>query len=83
MIDLMRFKKLLKKLEKEGFDYLVSDRYFYDSLINIAYLSPLKRSFRVSFRTDVSIYLQSDPEIIMQRERKPDQGIEYLRKKKE
>ena len=28
MIDLMRFKKLQRKLEKEGFDYLISDRYF-------------------------------------------------------
>ena len=89
MIDLMRFKKLLKKLVKEGFDYLISDRYFYDSIINIEYLSSpaLKRSFRetlkLRFRPDVSIYLQSDPEIIMQRERKPDQGLEYLKKKKE
>ena len=89
MIDLMRFKKLLKKLVKEGFDYLISDRYFYDSIINIENLSSpaLKRSFRetlkLRFRPDVSIYLQSDPEIIMQRERKPDQGLEYLKKKKE
>ena len=37
-IDLCRFSKLLKKLEHDGYDYLVSDRYFYDSVINIEYL---------------------------------------------
>jgi thymidylate kinase len=31
---------------------------------------------------DVAMYLQADPQIIMQRERKPDQGLEYLQKKK-
>lgn len=38
-IDIFRFKRLLKKLQRQGFDYLVSDRYFYDNLINIEYLS--------------------------------------------
>ncbi len=96
-IDLIRFKKLLKKLEKENFDYLISDRYFYDTIINIEYLSSYhsERSRGISGSSrrfapqddipmpDVSIYLQADPELIMQRDRKPDQGIEYLQKKKE
>jgi len=38
-LDIIRFKRLLKKLDKQGFDYLASDRYFYDNIINIAYLS--------------------------------------------
>lgn len=38
-IDLIRFKSYLKKLEKQDYDYLVSDRYFYDNIININYLS--------------------------------------------
>ena len=107
MIDLQRFKKLLKKLEKENFDYIISDRYFYDSVINIEYLAKsslpfLKEELEKDFyqdskqkspsfpllqrgiiTPDLAIYLQSDPEIIMQRERKPDQGIDYLKKKKE
>jgi thymidylate kinase len=37
-IDILRFKSLLKKLEQEGYDYILSDRYFYDSVINILYL---------------------------------------------
>jgi len=86
MIDLMRFKKLLKKLEKEVFDYLISDRYFYDSIINIRYLAKSEKKLPCEnfiVKPDLSIYLNADPEIIMQRERKPDQGIDYLKKKKE
>jgi thymidylate kinase len=34
-------------------------------------------------KPNLSIYLDVDPEIIMSRERKPDQRIEYLKNKKE
>ena len=88
-IDLKRFKKLIAKLEKEGYDYLISDRYFYDSVVNIEYLSEKrhlvsfwKRSVQI-IAPNLAIYLQTSPELIMQRERKPDQGLEYLQKKKE
>jgi len=101
-IDLCRFKKLYKKLEKESFDYIVSDRYFYDSVINIEYLKnnflplekgELKRDLkdykspltpllqRGILVPDIAFYLQTNPELIMQRERRPDQGLEYLKKK--
>ena len=86
-IDICRFKKLVEKLEKEGYDYILTDRYFYDSVVNIEFLSELseRRGWTPTkiIDPDVAIYLQTDPEIIMQRERKPDQGIEYLKKKKE
>lgn len=86
MIDLWRFKKLYKKLEKERFDYILSDRYFYDSIINIYFLSNSQKTIPcekfIKF-PDTAIYLQTDPQIIMSRKRKPDQGIEYLKKKKE
>jgi dTMP kinase len=84
-IDIFRFKKLAKKLEKENYDFILTDRYFYDSIVNIDYLGGNGSSFwKLSFQIpDVSIYLQTNPEIIMQRERKPDQGIEYLKSKKE
>ena len=48
-----------------------------------------KRVFRILFENwklkieNYSFYLQTDPNIIMQRDRKPDQGLEYLQKKKE
>ena len=112
IIDIPRFKCLVKKLEKQGFDYLVSDRYFYDNIINICYLSsnsPLwKRGtggdskddiFTKSFsnpssilpfpkggsnitRPDFAFYLNTDPQIIMRRDRVPEQGLEYLETKK-
>lgn len=82
-IDLCRFKKLLKKLNQENFDYILSDRYFYDTLINIEYLS--KKEIHTNYpiiKPDLSIYLQTDPELIMSRDRKPDQGLQYLLDKK-
>ena len=88
-IDICRFRKLTKNLEKEGFDYVLTDRYFYDSVVNIEYLeghggsTSERRSHLRDIKPDVAIYLETDPEIIMQRERKPDQGISYLEKKKE
>ncbi|MDX9913081.1 MAG: hypothetical protein RBS77_00680 [Candidatus Moranbacteria bacterium] len=82
-IDLFRFKKLLIKLTSENFDYVLSDRYFYDSLINIEYLA--KKEIDYSYpivKPDVSIYLQANPELIMSRDRVPDQGLQYLIDKK-
>lgn len=82
-IDLCRFKNLIKKLEKEGYDYLVSDRYFYDSIVNIEYLQASSTWTSNVQVPNISVYLQVSPEIIMQRDRVPDQGIEYLKRKKE
>lgn len=83
-MDICRFEKLVLKLEKEGYDYILTDRYFYDSIVNIEYLSENKIPVTEKIiKPDVAIYLKVDPEVIMQRERKPDQGIEYLKNKKE
>jgi thymidylate kinase len=84
-IDIRRFKCLCKKLKKENYAYLLSDRYFYDSLINIAYLEKEKdinSSLNIP-KSDLAIYLKVDPKIIMQRERFPDQGLDYLQKKEQ
>lgn len=83
-IDICRFEKLVKKLEKEECNYILTDRYFYDGIVNIEYLSGKIGLFAEKItKPDTAVYLQVDPKIIMQRERKPDQGIEYLEKKKE
>jgi dTMP kinase len=85
-IDLLRFKMLLRKLHNETYDYILSDRYFFDSIINLKYLSGSKRKLPCEnfiVNPHLAIYLNADPEIIMQRERKPDQGTDYLKKKKE
>ena len=91
-IDICRFKKLIKELEKKDYDYLVSDRYFYDTVINIEYLKIAPKARPLASqrprlwsipKPDLSFYLRIYPEIIMSRNRVPDQGIEYLKKKKE
>jgi thymidylate kinase len=84
-IDLLRFRKLLKKLNKENYTFLLSDRYFYDSVINIRYLARSNKKLpceKFIPKPDLAIYLEIAPESIMQRERKPDQGIDYLQDKK-
>ena len=87
-IDIGRFGHLRNQLRKSGYDYILSDRYFYDSLVNIEYLENVRRGQKFLPSTaisvpDVAIYLQLSPVIIMSRERVPDQGLEYLEKKKE
>ena len=84
MIDLLRFKLLRNKLRNKNYDHILSDRYFYDSVINIYYLSKNKKALpceKFIPRPDLAIYLEMNPENIMQRERKPDQGLEYLKRK--
>ena len=82
-IDLLRFKNLCRNLEQNQFDYIVSDRYFYDNLVNIAYLSKTKFFLKEKIKTpDFSFYLEILPENIMQRDRIPEQGIKYLENKK-
>jgi len=89
-IDLWRFNLLRNKLRNTGFDYILSDRFFYDSIINICYLENLNiknckliENWKLKIENLVSIYLNTAPEKIMQRDRVPDQGLEYLQKKKE
>lgn len=91
IIDIWRFKLLRNKLRNNGYDYILSDRYFYDTVININYLSIpkvqpsdfLRLNLRKIIKPNLAVYLHADPEIIMQRERIPDQGIDYLKNKKE
>ena len=78
LIDICRFKRLLKKLKV---DYIISDRYFYDSVVNVYFLSGNNKKICAEEyipRPDFAFYLKVYPEKIMQRERKPDQGMEYL-----
>ena len=87
-LDMLRFRLFLRKLKKENCDYLLSDRYFYDSLINISYLSDSKRiKIGMLFleallpKADVAFYFNISPESIMTRENVPEQGMDYLRAK--
>ncbi|MBP9751339.1 MAG: hypothetical protein KBD19_00570 [Candidatus Moranbacteria bacterium] len=95
-LDFLRFRLLLRKLRKEHFDYLLSDRSFYDSIINIEYLRSAngeqstgnrKRGLLLSVIcyllpvSDIALYFDIDPGVIMGRERAPEQGEEYLHAK--
>lgn len=84
-IDIWRFRRLYSRLYNSDYDYLLSDRYFSDTIVNINYLRQKNKApYEVPYPTpDLSIYLQTDPDLIMQRERVPDQGLEYLKQKKE
>lgn len=95
LIDILRFRSLIKKLKRENCDYLLSDRYFYDSIVNIDYLATDHKpalafwNLRARLienllpRPDVALYFDIAPEVIMSRERAPEQGIEYLHAKQE
>lgn len=86
LIDLLRFKKLRNKLRNSSYDYILSDRYFYDTVININFLGGTRKKLPCEnfiIPPNTAIYLQASPEKIMSRERIPDQGLEYLQKKKE
>ncbi len=85
-IDLLRFRPYITSLHKQGYDYLLSDRYFYDTLINIEYLS--KKTCHIPvieaqfiIKPDLAFYFDLAPETIMSRDRVPEQGIDYLRDK--
>ena len=78
-VDLVRYRSLLRRLAREGVDVLVSDRFYYDNLVNIAFLERSAAFLPVTpARPDVAIYLRAEPEAIMGRERAPEQGLDYL-----
>lgn len=87
-IDMIRFFCWKRHLRLENYDYIVSDRSFYDSLVNISYLSdsPLVR-LGVRFlemllpQADHAIFFNLDTDTILSRERVPEQGKDYLEKK--
>lgn len=94
LLDMIRFCFLRNRLERQGYDYLLSDRSFFDSLINLIYLSKQNRflagitALSISLlstytpKADVRLYFDIAPETILSRERIPEQGIEYLRVKR-
>lgn len=93
LIDMIRFTFLCRSLEREGYDYLLSDRSFFDSIVNLEYLAKHVRFFswpinwwidwlaRYTPKGDTCFYFDLAPETIMSRERAPEQGIDYLRDK--
>jgi thymidylate kinase len=88
LLDIIRFQRYLARLRRSGTTYLISDRYFYDSLVNIAYLdgTPLRTHYatfiaRFIPRPDRAFFLSIAPERVMARKRAPEQGLSYLKDK--
>ncbi|MDP1620614.1 MAG: hypothetical protein Q8L11_00645 [Candidatus Moranbacteria bacterium] len=84
LIDLRRFSSLSDRLRKENYDYILSDRFFWDNIVNIRYLekSEFLKISKLEIGNPTSFYLDTDPEAIMRRRRQPDQGLQYLIDKK-
>lgn len=90
-IDFIRFQLWRRHLRIEGYDYILSDRSFYDSLINIEYLNLDKNSSLVRFglrflnlflpKADQVFFFDVQASDIMTRSRVPEQGENYLREK--
>jgi thymidylate kinase len=83
-LDIWRFKILRRQLEKQGYDFILSDRCFFDTAVNIDYLCRKNGNLTTceldsaAIKPDLAIYLKTSPELIMSRERTPDQGVQYL-----
>lgn len=87
-IDGIRFHNYASCLQKSGVQAILSDRFFQDSLMNTAFLSqnPLIRALiRILANAlpipEYTFYLKLKPEDILNRERVPEQGREYLQEK--
>ncbi len=84
-IDIVRFTFFQTSLEKKHCEWLLADRSFFDSVINILFLSKngSTRIFLERFlpRSDIAFFFTIAPEEIMRRDRAPEQGIDYLHKK--
>lgn len=84
-IDIWRYAKLKKNLKESGYDFILSDRFFYDSVVNLAFLmhknTPPSIEKKIP-RSDIAFYLKIDPRAIMERKRAPEQGFAYLKAKK-
>ena len=82
-IDIFRFRSFTKKLQRNGIEFLLSDRYFFDAVVNIEYLggSVPKWILKRIPTPNTALYLRVTPEDILKRTRVPEQGIDYLRKK--
>ncbi len=82
--DIVRFQFLIRRLSCACYTYILSDRYFYDMIVNTSYLSGKKYlPFFLSFvqKPNHAFFLSVDPNEIMRRENTPEQGINYLLKK--
>lgn len=90
LVDIWRFKKYYQSL-RASTDFIVSDRYFFDQIVNIWFLEkkipPVAKRYwqriveRYIIKPDVAFYLKTSPEEILRRDRQVEQGSDYLYQK--
>ncbi|MCW1888740.1 MAG: hypothetical protein KIH67_004285 [Candidatus Moranbacteria bacterium] len=93
ILDCIRFHFWKRTLRLDGYDTILSDRSFYDSLINIEYLNREKKSKLIAFgiqcltyiipKADQVFFFDLKASDIMSRSRVPEQGEKYLEEKLE
>ncbi len=67
-IDILRYRRLLRSLRRASVTVVLSDRFFYDGLVNIAYLAGTARVGSLAIpRPDAAFYLRVDPGVIVSR----------------
>lgn len=92
-IDLLRFRhKFFIMAQKNEIDFILTDRYFFDQIVNIVYLEKRAFSKKISYRhktakkymidPNLKIYLKVSPKIIIRRNQEVEQGKMYLKNKK-
>lgn len=92
LIDLIRFRFFLKSMREKKNVFLLADRYFFDQIANIFFLSqkpiplqkPLWQKMAEKFLVlpTTGFYLSISPKNVQDRERKPEQNSNYLEKKR-
>jgi thymidylate kinase len=91
-IDLLRFRhKFFIMAQESKIDFILTDRYFFDQIVNIVYLEKRNFSKKISYRhrtakkymidPSLKIYLKVSPTTILQRNRDIEQGKKYLENK--
>ena len=82
-VDVLRFRLLLRRLRQQGVTAVVSDRYFSDTVVHIAYLSGRGLGRARMPRPTSAVILNVPVDAVMQRDRAPEQGRDYLDSKAE
>jgi len=90
LVDICRFRLKKKSLEHLGYNYIVSDRYFYDTMLHIANLKKRKifsgtcfdnLLFRLIPKPAYAFFLDVSPKDVLKRSRVPEQGKQYISEK--
>ena len=91
VVDVIRFGRFYRKREKEGCEYILTDRFFYDQMINLVFLANgnefddnrwwQKLAEKNLKKPDFALFLEVTPHTILSRQREIEQVKKYLDKK--